>query len=147
MWNTAILPSFWHCFINISSRTILITSIFLDLKSTYQYLQDDIGIKWVGLRLGTFNFRCVHYFAFGHASRQMGSIWPNRPQFLLYEGKVWRVKWTNKWFGSFGLVGCVLFVTRRLKEGVIWSHEWLKSSMPPTWDGWLILDRVIDAPV
>jgi hypothetical protein len=77
-----------HCFVNISSRKTLITSIFVDLRSTHPYLQDDIGIKWVGERLCTFNLSCVHYFAFWHASRKMGSTSPNRPQFLLHEGKV-----------------------------------------------------------
>ena len=130
-----IWPTFWHCFLNISSRTTLITSIFVVLKSTNQYLQGDIGIKWVGYRLCTSNFGCVHYFVFGHASRQMGSTRPHRPQFLLHEGKVWKDKRTESIFSTVGLVLMSIFVQSGVESERVGGFMLLvtMSSMPPTW--------------
>jgi hypothetical protein len=69
-------------------RQTQIASIFGDLKSTLQYLHGDIGIKYVGGGLCTSNFERDIVDTSWHASRKMGSTRPNRPQFLLYEGKV-----------------------------------------------------------
>jgi len=69
-------------------RQTQIASIFGDLKSTLQDLHGDIGFKCVGGGLCTSNFERDIVDTSWHASRKMGSTRPNRPQFLLYEGKV-----------------------------------------------------------
>jgi len=69
-------------------RQTQIASIFGDLKSTLQYLHGHIGIKCVGGGLCTSNFERDIVDTSWHASRKMGSTRPNKPQFLLYEGKV-----------------------------------------------------------
>jgi len=71
-----------------TQRQIQIASIFGDLKSTLQYLHGDIGFKCVGGGWCTSNFERDIVDTSWHASRKMGSTRPNRPQFLLYEGKV-----------------------------------------------------------
>lgn len=58
-----------------------------------------------------------------HASRDPASIWPNKPLFLLHEGKVWKDKQSECQFGAFGLVGSVRLYFWRLK-----ARKWMASA-------------------
>jgi len=117
LWLTYLKNRVFYLVSSISPRKqTQIASIFGDLKSTLQYLHGDIGIKCAAGGLCTSNFERDIVDTSWHASRKMGSTRPNKPQFLLYEGKVWKDKPTNKHIGLFDLVWCVLLCLRKVRK-------------------------------
>lgn len=63
-----------------------------DSESAQSYLSDDIVFMGIGGRLCFQNFERDIVDTSWHASRNTATIRPNKPSFLLHEGKAWKSK-------------------------------------------------------
>jgi len=97
-----------------------ITPIFLDLESTHRALSSHTICERVRGGL------CKKYFerdivdTIWHASRKSATTRPNRPQFLLHEGEVWKDKRTESIFGTVGSVLTSTFVQLGVERKRLW---------------------------